>query len=339
MPPPTDATFTLASNLAPKETDASLNLIRTCVGAIVSDDVNTLRSTWANLEVPMDATSAQRLVLQAWKKDIFNGLKGKTLAHGGLVSAAYVGITEQFQKFARDCNLSEAELRQDPASTLLSFVALTIDEPELLALVLSWDDSFTFTVPGASLRANARKVSKDFRDRMQAPKCADFWLAWHVGRAAKQSPNQTTARIRMVTVPKELVQVCDGIAPKRLSITFEHPAYTRPDILANDLTKTVLLVQFDPLSPTTTALDLRNRRAAAQDKLMANGHFVLETCNMRVACYDNGSTEREFESTVATIADEVGLLVANAKRVADPGHGLVVLEWEESTDLLHTHAE
>lgn len=316
--------------------------VRNCIAAIATDDPIALHAAWPSR--PLEQAQAEKLALQAWRRDKERKRIGFTMAKGGLTSAIYVAISEQ----TRALMPGQAV---DNASIILAVVALHHDDVELMAVVKLWDDTFDFVkvdamTPGGGEPDTVENVCA-FMEATKAPKCAAFWRHWHVGKALGDIPraanDEQTVQVVKCTPPKPLQR---ELGKERVGMLYEHPNYTRAKTLSPDATKTVFLVQLGApvglLIETTTRAgrlmfrDLRNR---AQQELETRGYTVLETCNMRIALYDHGGLEDTFKEDAAAAARVPGLALEVARRILDPGPCLVVPDECESLLLMGTANE
>ena len=166
-------------------TITSLASARACIAAIAADDPVALEKAWS-LEMPQ--RMAQKLVIQAWRKDKGKKRQGVTKANGGLVSAIYIAASNG----AGLPLASGATL--DNASMLLVSAAMDVDDPELLAVVFLWDEDFSIagcdSVNNTVYTASVGEICVMMTSN-RATKCAELWQAWHVGRAAKRPEGAT----------------------------------------------------------------------------------------------------------------------------------------------------
>ena len=305
-------------------TITSLASARACIAAIAADDPVALEKAWS-LEMPQ--RMAQKLVIQAWRKDKNNKRQAITKANGGLVSAIYIAVSN-----GAELPL-EGGATLDNASMLLVSASMEVDDPELLAVVLLWDEEFSIAgcdrVNNTVYTAPVGEICAMMTSN-RATKCAELWQEWHVGRAAKRPEGASNgSSVHKLTPPVALAGL---VGRARLCIVHNHPGVRRAATFEPDATKMVMLADFQlPYVPSTTSgkTEAAGRRQKATKIMEGRGHVLLESCNMRAAFYDHGGSNATFYADAEAAATASGLKIGIAKRVIDPGMGLVSLETGE----------
>ena len=164
------------------------------IQAILDDNAMRLYEAFMKRKVwPQEEAVA--LVLQAWRRDKAQGRPGAKAKDGGLLSAIYVGVTDHTQAtmpgtvsltlsfgFCSLTTLLPSGTTIDNASMILVVAALQTDDPELMALVWTWEPYFEIAKADGPVNPRARRIfpkeaHETFANNItaQAPRCA----AWY----------------------------------------------------------------------------------------------------------------------------------------------------------------
>ena len=137
-----------------------MDVARVAIAAIAKGDARAVFEAVASTQMPPKMACA--LGQQAWRSDVATGKIGKFLWQNGLLSAVYMGIAKA-QEAAGTLSYG------DNATTWIANLAVTLDDPRVVDVIVDWDPSFRMAP--SSGKASVDTTAGFFID-CGAPKCA-----------------------------------------------------------------------------------------------------------------------------------------------------------------------
>ncbi len=134
--------------------------LRDCIKAILEGDADALADVVGTAHFSMGM--AIKVAIQAWRKDVLGNKVGYKKYEGGLLSAVYLGTMHA--QMASGIDISHG----DNATTLMAGVAVELDEPRIVDVMVEWDSHFRMGNPG-DMTVNS---TVEFFQDLQAYKCA-----------------------------------------------------------------------------------------------------------------------------------------------------------------------
>lgn len=138
-----------------------------CKIAIEIGDARGLRQAITETSFPFELTL--KIAKEAWLTDVKRNMIGYYAPRGGLLHAVYLGLVA-----AQEVN--ETWKISDNATTMMCGLAVSLDEPRLVDVLLKWDPIFRMgglaaNTPRSHLVSNMDTTKQFFLD-LKAPKCA-----------------------------------------------------------------------------------------------------------------------------------------------------------------------
>eukprot|EP00966_Prymnesium_polylepis_P128467 2971225-Prymnesium_polylepis.6 len=135
--------------------------LKLCVKAISENDTNSLYSAMESTQLPFRA--AVNVSQQAWRRDVGADCIGAAIGDGGMLHAVYLGVAAAQQRAGL------GDHGADNATTLLASLAIDLDDPRLVDVIVSWDKNFRVGEKDEDASVDS---TVEFFCNTGAPKCA-----------------------------------------------------------------------------------------------------------------------------------------------------------------------